>query len=185
MRYCNRLSRKVVNYPFLEAFPGFVLFVGLVWVVCYHPQMNLPHLGPHVCVRGAPGVVEQARRVFIDSFKHKLASIPSFPLFSCLQHCKFFSWSLCDTDGLGVLSFFLWNNLSLRGWIAVSLLLLFVPMTLFNLSISSCSLAMRESRLSTCSHLTQLLWLLPYDVKERLMHSSQPEVWTAMWLPPN
>ena len=30
MRYCNRLSRKVVNYPFLEAFPGFVLFVGLV-----------------------------------------------------------------------------------------------------------------------------------------------------------
>jgi len=55
--------------------------------------------GPHSCCRGAPGrgwedgggSLEKARRVFVFGFKHKLVSICSFPLCSCLQPCNSFS----------------------------------------------------------------------------------------------
>lgn len=49
---------------------------------------------------------------------------------------------------------FLWNNLFVRGWIVVSLFLLFVPSDNLNRHISSCNLVTRQSRLSTCSHLS-------------------------------
>ena len=56
-------------------------------------------MGPIAAVEGHPaeggrtvgGSLEKARRVFVFGFKHKLVSICSFPLCSCLQACNSFS----------------------------------------------------------------------------------------------
>lgn len=100
--------------------------------------MGLRHPGPHSCCTVAPGGWSRQGGLLFAALSTDL---------------PFFSTTRCDIGCLGFVSFFFFFDISCPYVDELQFPFSFLsPMTLFNLYISSCSLATRQSRSPAFSH---------------------------------